>query len=86
VVSLIFLAPFFGYTAAALLNNRIHMQFGQVGIAAIAPCCKAIAYVTICVHPPYPVIPIVLVFAGFGNGLEDAAWNAWVGNMVNVGE
>jgi fucose permease len=24
--------------------------------------------------------------AGFGNGLEDGGWNAWVGNMENANE
>lgn len=24
--------------------------------------------------------------AGFGNGLADAAWNAWIGNMANPNE
>lgn len=37
-------------------------------------------------HPPFPVLPVVLVFAGFGNGIEDSAWNAWVGNMHNANE
>jgi fucose permease len=23
------------------------------------------------------------MLAGFGNGLADAAWNAWIGNMTN---
>lgn len=86
VQALIFLAPFLGYTTAALLNNKIHMRFGQVGVAVIAPSAKLIAYVSICVHPPYPVIPIVLTFAGFGSGLQDAAWNAWIGNMVHSNE
>jgi hypothetical protein len=26
------------------------------------------------------------VLAGFGNGLADAAWNAWIGNMANPNE
>jgi fucose permease len=26
------------------------------------------------------------MFAGFGNGLEDSAWNAWIGNMENANE
>jgi fucose permease len=26
------------------------------------------------------------MLAGFGNGLADAAWNAWIGNMVNPNE
>ena len=27
-----------------------------------------------------------IVLAGFGNGLADAAWNAWIGNMANATE
>lgn len=39
-----------------------------------------------CLHPPYPVLVVSFIFAGFGNGLEDAAWNAWVGGMANANE
>lgn len=86
VVSLIFLAPFVGYTCAALLNNFIHMNLGQRGLACIAPSCRIVAYTITCVHPPYPVLPIVFMLAGFGNGLEDGGWNAWIGNMDKANE
>lgn len=52
----------------------------------IAPCCHIIAYVVNCLHPPYPVLVISFIFAGFGNGIEDSAWNAWIGNMANANE
>ena len=26
---------------------------------------------------------MIFVFSGFGNGLEDGGWNAWIGNMEN---
>jgi fucose permease len=86
VISLVFLAPFVGYGIAALLNNKVHMRFGQLGVAVIAPSCKITAYVITCVHPPYPVLPIIFMLAGFGNGLEDGGWNAWIGNMENANE
>jgi fucose permease len=86
IISLVFLAPFVGYTLAAFLNNTVHMRFGQLGVAIIGPTCKIIAYAVICVHPPYPVLPVIFMFAGFGNGLEDSAWNAWIGNMENANE
>ncbi|KAK3621535.1 hypothetical protein LTR56_019260 [Elasticomyces elasticus] len=86
VVSLIFLSPFVGYVGAALLNNAIHMKFGQRGVAFMAPLCHLLAYVVICVHPPYPVLVVVFILAGFGNGLEDSAWNAWIGAMANANE
>ncbi|KAI0595207.1 MFS general substrate transporter [Biscogniauxia sp. FL1348] len=86
VVSLIFLAPFVGYTAAAFLNNAIHMRVGQRGVAAICSVCHLAAYVVIATHPPYPVLVISFILAGFGNGIADAAWNAWIGNMAHANE
>jgi len=86
VISLVFLSPLVGYTASALLNNSIHLKFGQRGVAVIAPTCHLIAYVVIAVHPPYPVLVVIFMLAGFGNGLADAAWNAWIGNMANATE
>jgi fucose permease len=86
IVATIFLSPFAGYTLAALMINKIHMHFGQLGVATIGPMCKLIAYVITCVHPPFPVIPIIFILTGFGNGIEDGAWNAWVGNMENPNE
>ncbi|KGO68313.1 Major facilitator superfamily domain, general substrate transporter [Penicillium italicum] len=86
IVSLVFLSPLVGYTVAAFLNHRIHYTFGQRGVAIIGPACHLIAYVVNCVHPPYPVLVVAFIFAGLGNGLEDAAWNAWIGNMANANE
>lgn len=86
IISLVFLAPFIGYSIAAFLNNKIHMRYGQLGVAVIGPSCKVVAYIVICVHPPYPVLPIIYMIAGFGNGLEDGGWNAFVGNMKNANE
>ena len=50
-------------------------------MAIIAPISKLLSYIVISVHPPYPAVVAILVFAGFGNGLLDGAWNAWVGVM-----
>ncbi|KAI9724052.1 MAG: hypothetical protein M1812_000770 [Candelaria pacifica] len=86
VISLIFLSPLVGYVLAALTNNAIHMKFGQRGIAFIAPGAHLLAYILICIHPPYPVLVLAFMLAGFGNGVEDAAWNAWIGNMANANE
>ncbi|GAB7350687.1 hypothetical protein MBLNU459_g1249t1 [Dothideomycetes sp. NU459] len=86
VVSLIFLSPLVGYNLSALLNNTIHLRYGQRGVAFLCPACHLVAYVVIAVHPPYPVLVVVFMLAGFGNGLEDAAWNAWMGNMANANE
>ena len=62
------------------------MRFGRRGIALIAPICKLLAYVVISAHPPYPAVVVILAFAGFGNGLLDGAWNAWVGTMDHANQ
>ncbi|MCJ1414065.1 hypothetical protein MMC32_000390 [Xylographa parallela] len=86
IVSLIFLSPLVGYTASAILNNYIHMTLGQRGVAYIAPGVRLVGYIIIAQHPPYAVLVLAFILAGFGNGLEDAAWNAWIGNMQNANE
>lgn len=86
IVSLVFLSPLVGYVLAALLNHRMHNAFGQRGVALVAPGCHLLAYIVNCLHPPYPVLVVSFIFAGFGNGLTDSAWNAWIGNMANSDE
>jgi fucose permease len=62
------------------------MRFGQRGIAWLSPGFHVIAYIINSLHPPYPVLVVSFIFAGFGNGLADSAWNAWVGNLANANE
>lgn len=62
------------------------MKIGQRGIALIGPGAHLTAYIVIAVHPPYPVLVVVFILAGFGNGIEDAAWNAWIGDMASANE
>ncbi|EHK97631.1 hypothetical protein M7I_6601 [Glarea lozoyensis 74030] len=37
-------------------------------------------------RPPYAVLPVIFAFSGFGIGLLDGAFNAWVGNMEHANE
>ena len=85
-ISLIFLSPVVGYATSALTNNIVHMRFGQRGVALIMSVSHLIAYVVICLHPPYPALVIIFMLAGYGNGLGDSAWNAWIGDMANANE
>lgn len=59
----------------------MHRLGGRRGIAIIGPASKLLAYIVISCHPPYPVVVVILASAGIGNGLLDAAWNAWIGTM-----
>ncbi|KAF5011492.1 hypothetical protein FDECE_2411 [Fusarium decemcellulare] len=86
IVSTLFAVPVVGYVVAALVNNWIHYTVGQRGVAFIGPVCRLIAYIPMAFHPPFPALPCVMMFTGFGNGIEDSAYNAWVGNMHHANE
>lgn len=68
------------------MNNTIHLKFGQRGVAFLGPFCHLLSFIIICTHPPYPALVVVFMLTGFGNGIEDAAWNAWMGTMANANE
>ncbi|KAM3487245.1 hypothetical protein MY3957_009459 [Beauveria namnaoensis] len=85
-VSTLFAVPFVGYVAAALSNNWIHFKLGQRGVAFIGPICRVVGYLPMALHPPFPVLPVALLVAGYGNGIEDSGYNAWVGNMHQANE
>ena len=74
VISLVFLSPIVGYTCSAILNNTIHVKTGQRGVALLMSTSHVVAYVAISQHPPYPVLVVVFILAGFGNGLGDSGW------------
>ncbi|KAL4958108.1 MFS general substrate transporter [Aspergillus filifer] len=86
VVSVVFISPLVGYVLAALVNNKLHVTLGQRGVAVIAPICHLIGYILACIHPPYPVLVIAYIFAGTANGLHEAAWNTYIGNMEKSSE
>ncbi|KAH6656200.1 major facilitator superfamily domain-containing protein [Truncatella angustata] len=86
LMSTLFLASFVGYFLAALSNNLIHHHLGQRGVAISAPIARLIGYIPMCLHPPFAALPPIMLFPGFGNGIEDSAWNAWIGNMENANE
>lgn len=86
VTSLVFLSPFAGYTFSALFSDRLHRLGGRRGVAILSPASKLVAYVVIATHPPYPAVVTILALAGVGNGLLDAAWNAWIGTLDHTNQ
>ncbi|KAL1913722.1 hypothetical protein Sste5344_000686 [Sporothrix stenoceras] len=86
VISCVFLASFAGYLFAALANNHIHHRFGQFGVAVLGSVGRLAGYLPMMFHPPFPVLPVIMIFPGAGSGIEDSGWNAWVGNMENANE
>lgn len=81
-----FLVPFLGYITAALCNNWIHNKVGRRGVALLGPAARLTGYIPMTLHPPFPVLPVLLVATGFGNGIQDSAWNTWVGNLQQANE
>ncbi|KAJ5587842.1 uncharacterized protein N7459_003607 [Penicillium hispanicum] len=86
VISLVFLSPFVGYVVSAVLSNVIHQHFGRRGIAIIGPACHLVAFTVISIHPPFPVLVVIYILVGLGSGIQNAAWNVWIGNMANSNE
>lgn len=86
VISCVFLASFAGYLFSALANNIIHHRFGQLGVAILGSAGRLVGYIPMMLHPPFFVLPIFMIFPGLGNGVDDSAWNAWIGNMENANE
>jgi fucose permease len=86
VISLVFLSPFAGYVVSAMSNNVLHQKIGQRGIAALSAACHMAAYIIMASHPPYVVLVLAFIVAGFGNGVGDSAWNAWIGSLANANE
>lgn len=85
-MSLIFLSPFVGYAMASAINNLVHVNLGQRGVACLGPLFHLVPYIVMSFRPPYPALVVVYMFVGVGNGLTDAAFNAWIGNMANAHE
>lgn len=80
-VSLLFLPPFCGYVLSAMLSDMIHMRYGRRSVAMITPLTRIFSFLTFAFHPSYIFLVMVLTVAGFGSGLQDGSYNAWVGTM-----
>ncbi|ANB11981.1 Bsc6p [Sugiyamaella lignohabitans] len=86
LVSLAFLAPFIGYSIAALISDKIHRLIGRCGVGIMGASCQVICYIVVCTAPPFPVFVIMYGIAGFGNGSIDSTVNSWVGGLKHSNE
>lgn len=82
-VSLTFCFSFAGYLISAFSSDIFHRKFGRSGTSLLGVFSGLICYVIASSRPPFMVFGISFVFSGFGNGLLDASWNAWTGNLKN---
>lgn len=81
-----FLSPFGGYVTAAFLNNYLHRTVGHRGVGFLSSFCHLAGYCVVAAHPPYPVLVVAMILAGLGNGLAEAAWNAWISSLNHNNE
>ncbi|KAJ5800521.1 uncharacterized protein N7518_002589 [Penicillium psychrosexuale] len=86
VASFLFLSPVCGYVLAAVLNDTIHTKLGRRGVAWISASNHFIGHLFVSLHPPYPALVALFVLQGFGNGLADSGYNAWVASMTNANQ
>ncbi|OHW96486.1 MFS transporter [Colletotrichum incanum] len=83
-VSAIFLVGPIGYCLASSLSNRIHLRFGQIGIAVLGPACHLFYAITGALRPSFPVFLLGAGIGSFGMGLLDGSWCAWVAGLKNA--
>ncbi|KAL9030873.1 MAG: hypothetical protein Q9196_001046 [Gyalolechia fulgens] len=73
------------YRLAAIFFGFLNFGMNDGSYGALVPYVF-ITYVVIATHPPYPAVVAILALAGLGNGLVDAAWNAWIGTLTHTNE
>lgn len=83
-VSAVFLAGPTGFLVSALSSHSIHLRFGRRGISIIGPICLIFFAATGASCPPFHLFMVAVAVGGFGGGLMDGSWNAWIGSMDNA--
>lgn len=85
-VSYSFLVAFSGYLIAAFICDHLHRYLGRWGVSVMGIAAQLLCYVIAACAPPFPMFVFAYGVSGFGNGLLEAAWNSWAGNLKNQNE
>ncbi|EWZ81103.1 hypothetical protein FOWG_15088 [Fusarium oxysporum f. sp. lycopersici MN25] len=72
---------FLSFIIAGMNDAAVGALVPYRGVAILAPMCHVIAFTIVTVHPPFSALVVLYGLSGFGNGLADAAYCAWVGAM-----
>ncbi|KAL8695171.1 MAG: hypothetical protein Q9218_000339 [Villophora microphyllina] len=72
------------YRLAAVFFAFLNFGMNDGSYGALVPYITA--YAVIATHPPYPAVVTILALAGLGNGIVDAAWNAWIGSLAHTNQ
>ena len=83
IVSLAFLAPFVGYTTAAVVNDKAHSLIGRRGVSILGPSLQLIFYVIAATAPPFPLFVLGYGISGLGSGMMEGSFNTFGGTLEN---
>ncbi|RKL24279.1 hypothetical protein BFJ70_g12702 [Fusarium oxysporum] len=72
---------FLSFIIAGMNDAAVGALVPYRGVAILAPMCHVIAFTIVTIHPPFSALVVLYGLSGFGNGLADAAYCAWVGAM-----
>lgn len=78
-VSILLLAPMGGYLISAGLSTWTHYKIGRGGLSILGVFLQLLNFAISGLNPPLYVITICFMVGGFGSGLVNGSWNAWIG-------
>ncbi|ANB15438.1 Bsc6p [Sugiyamaella lignohabitans] len=83
-VSVLFLIPVFGAFSSAAMSGWVHTRIGRGGVGLFGIGFNLLCYSIALTAPPFPLLLAACVCSGFGSGLMNGSWNAWIGAFENA--
>ncbi|KAH6713474.1 major facilitator superfamily domain-containing protein [Leptodontidium sp. MPI-SDFR-AT-0119] len=83
-VSLVFVVGPVGYIFAAQFSSLMHWNFGQRGVAILAPALHLVGVLVIATHPPFAIVLLAFAATAFGAGFLDGSLCAWAATVPNA--
>lgn len=83
-VSLVFVMGPVGYIFAAQFSSLMHWNFGQRGVAILAPALHLVGVLVIATHPPFAIVLLAFAATAFGAGFLDGSLCAWAATVPNA--
>ncbi|GAA5834181.1 hypothetical protein JCM11251_000564 [Rhodosporidiobolus azoricus] len=77
----IFIGQTIGYLTSALLNHVLVTRFGLGKVITVGAALQCIAYSLLIPAFPFPVMPVLYVFAGLGVSLQMANANVYIAGL-----
>ncbi|CAN6674755.1 bypass of stop codon protein 6 [Trichomonascus vanleenenianus] len=78
-MSIILLAPLFGFLFSAMVNNWAHYKLGRGGVSILGIALQLCNYLTTMSAPAFHFLLLAFSMSGIGAGFTNSSWNAWIG-------